>query len=296
LSLAWKRATAGGKVELQGEGEGVLVDQHRQARGAGDVADHLDRHGGAVLGDLGGLEDDVGAGLGSGGADEAQGVGGGAGVEGGAVEVHGQRLARAEQAAPTRPARMPALPKACRKAAAASLRPPPSSAPTCRLLFEQADAVHRHALVDGLAHVVDGEQADLHGGEGFHLDAGAADGFGGDGAADGGVALDAEVGGDAGEEDRVAQGIRSAVRLAPWMAAMRAMPITSPFLLSPARMRARVAGCITMRPSARATRRVSDLAETSTMWAWPWASKWVRVSVMGLAGWGRGTSWRGRVS
>ena len=34
-----------------------------------------------------------------------------------------------------------------------------------------------HAAVHGLAHVVDGEQGNLHGGEGLHLDAGGADGF-----------------------------------------------------------------------------------------------------------------------
>lgn len=73
-------------------------------------------------------------------------------------------------------------------------------------LLEEANAFHGHAAVDGLAHVVDGEQAHLHSGEGFHLDAGAADGFGGDGAADGVIALDGEVGGDAGQGDRVTQG------------------------------------------------------------------------------------------
>ena len=36
-----------------------------------------------------------------------------------------------------------------------------------------------HAAVHGLAHVVDGEQGHLHGGEGFHLYAGGADGFDG---------------------------------------------------------------------------------------------------------------------
>jgi hypothetical protein len=35
-----------------------------------------------------------------------------------------------------------------------------------------------------------------------------------------------------------------------------------------------------MVPVARATRCVSALAETSTMWAWPWASKWVSGVVM----------------
>jgi hypothetical protein len=41
-------------------------------------------------------------------------------------------------------------------------------------------------------------------------------------------------------------------------------------------MMARVSGCMVMRPSATAMRWVAGLAATSTMWAWPWASKWVR--------------------
>ncbi len=71
-------------------------------------------------------------------------------------------------------------------------------------------------------------------------------------------------------------GTRSAVRLAPWMAAMRATPITSPFLAWPWAISWNVAGSMRMLPVARATRWVSALADTSTMWAWPWASKWVR--------------------
>ncbi len=34
------------------------------------------------------------------------------------------------------------------------------------MLFQQRDAVHGHAPVHGFAHVVDGEQGHLHGGEG----------------------------------------------------------------------------------------------------------------------------------
>ena len=70
-------------------------------------------------------------------------------------------------------------------------------------------------------------------------------------------------------------GTRSAVRLAPWIAAMRAMPITSPFFASPRAISASVSGCMRIVPVAVATRCVGFLAETSTMWAWPWASKWV---------------------
>ena len=37
------------------------------------------------------------------------------------------------------------------------------------MLLQQPDVRHRHAAVHRLAHVVDGEQGDLHGGQGFHL-------------------------------------------------------------------------------------------------------------------------------
>ena len=45
------------------------------------------------------------------------------------------------------------------------------------MLLHHAHIVDGHAAVHGLAHVVDGEQGHLHGGEGFHLYAGGADGF-----------------------------------------------------------------------------------------------------------------------
>lgn len=77
-------------------------------------------------------------------------------------------------------------------------------------------------------------------------------------------------------------GIRSLVFFAAWMPAIRAMPSTSPFLAVPASMMASVAGCISMRPVATAMRWVAGLAPTSTMWAWPWASKWVSVVGSGL--------------
>jgi len=59
------------------------------------------------------------------------------------------------------------------------------------------------------------------------------------------------------------------------MAAMRAMPSTSPFFALPEMINARVAGCMRMVPAATALRRVSSLLPTSTIWAWPVASKWV---------------------
>ena len=65
---------------------------------------------------------------------------------------------------------------------------------------------------------------------------------------------------------------------------MRAMPSTSPFLALPASMSASVAGNISMRPVATAMRWVAALAPTSTMWAWPWASKWVRGLVAVASG------------
>ena len=62
-------------------------------------------------------------------------------------------------------------------------------------------------------------------------------------------------------------GMSSDVRLAAWIAAIRATPRTSPFAADPARIEANVAGCITMRPPARATRLVTSLAATSTICA-----------------------------
>ena len=58
-----------------------------------------------------------------------------------------------------------------------------------------------------------------------------------------------------------ASGMSSAVRFDAWIAAMRAMPSTSPFFVSPAADRRRAcAGCMTMRPPARATRLGDILA------------------------------------
>jgi hypothetical protein len=69
--------------------------------------------------------------------------------------------------------------------------------------------------------------------------------------------------------------------LAAWIAAMRAMPSTSPFFAEPLLIRAKVAGAMRIRPPARATRAVSALAPTSTMCAWPAASKWVSGAAAG---------------
>src|SRR4051812_49585188 len=71
-------------------------------------------------------------------------------------------------------------------------------------------------------------------------------------------------------------GMSSAVRLAAWMPARRAVPRTSPLGASPAATTAAVAGL--MRTTARATARrvVAGLAPTSTIEARPSASRWVR--------------------
>ena len=57
------------------------------------------------------------------------------------------------------------------------------------------------------------------------------------------------------------------------MPAMRATPSTSPFLAPPLRISAAVAGCIDTRARAVAVRSVTGLAPTSTIAAWPRASK-----------------------
>ena len=88
-----------------------------------------------------------------------------------------------------------------------------------------------HAAVDRLAHVVDGERRHRDRGQRLHLDPGPA----GDPA--GGADPDAAVLGlrrqldrDRGQRQRMAEGIRSAVRLAPMIPASCATPSTSPFL------------------------------------------------------------------
>src|SRR6185295_19446573 len=72
-------------------------------------------------------------------------------------------------------------------------------------------------------------------------------------------------------------GIKSDVRFAAWIAAMRATPSTSPFLASPASICCNVAGCMRIRPEARATRCVSFFPATSTISACPAESKWVSL-------------------
>ena len=63
------------------------------------------------------------------------------------------------------------------------------------------------------------------------------------------------------------------------MPAIRAAPITSPFLASPARIAARVEAAMRTCPSAAAARRVGSLSDTSTMRASPEAPIWVSAFV-----------------
>jgi hypothetical protein len=79
-------------------------------------------------------------------------------------------------------------------------------------------------------------------------------------------------------------GIRSDVRLEAWMPAMRAMPSTSPFFAVPLRTSAKVSGSMLIDPAARAMRAVCALPPTSTMCAWPSASKWVSGVPSGPSG------------
>ena len=80
------------------------------------------------------------------------------------------------------------------------------------MFFQQLHVGNRHAPVNGFAHVVDGEQGDLDGGEGFHFDAGGADGLYRGGAGDAGHAggrvdgAGLKLDGDTGQRQRVAQG------------------------------------------------------------------------------------------
>src|SRR5438270_13476316 len=92
-----------------------------------------------------------------------------------------------------------------RGAAGASIGALEGAAAAAALLF-QPDALDGHNTIDGLAHVIDGEGGDADGGEGLHLDAGAAE------DADGGLDGQEVVGGKGevnlgdGDGERVAEG------------------------------------------------------------------------------------------
>ena len=64
-------------------------------------------------------------------------------------------------------------------------------------LAEEADVGDGHGLVDGLAHVVDGEGGDADGGQGLHLDAGL--GVDGGGGVDADLAVVGRGGGEGGD-------------------------------------------------------------------------------------------------
>lgn len=79
------------------------------------------------------------------------------------------------------------------------------------MFFQQLDVADGHATVNGFAHVVDGEQGDLHSGQGFHLYTGRADRFNGGCAFDAGslgvaALMGLKLNGYMGQCQRVAQG------------------------------------------------------------------------------------------
>src|SRR3954462_6602098 len=80
-------------------------------------------------------------------------------------------------------------------------------------------------------------------------------------------------------------GIRSAVRLAAMMPAMRAVPSTSPFLALPDTIRSSVALVMTTRPSATASRSLAGLSDTSTIRASPEAPIWVSAGPVLVLDW-----------
>src|SRR5262245_50472953 len=78
-------------------------------------------------------------------------------------------------------------------------------------------------------------------------------------------------------------GIRSAVRLAAEIPAIRATESTSPFFAAPRRMIASVAGFIRTTTPARAVRCVTGFSPTSTMRAAPERSRWVSRAMSRLS-------------
>ena len=78
--------------------------------------------------------------------------------------------------------------------------------PSAPRLLQQAHPVDGHAPVGRLAHVVDGKQCDLHGGERFHFHSGTGDGFDAGGAENGGRRFDGtQVQVDASQGERVTE-------------------------------------------------------------------------------------------
>ena len=84
-----------------------------------------------------------------------------------------------------------------------SRHPAPALAP---VLFQQLHIADDHTAVHRFAHVINRQQRHLHGGQGFHLDAGLTHGFGGAGADDlRAFGKDLEFDRHPGQRDRVAQ-------------------------------------------------------------------------------------------
>ena len=146
--------------------------------------------------------------------------------------------------------------------------------------FEQAHAFDAHRAIDRLAHVVDRQQARRGRGQRLHLDAGASERFGrhldrhGAASSSKPNSTATRVSGNG-----CASGIRSAVRFAAWIAAMRATPSTSPFVgraRADQRQRRRAASRCARRRARHAC--VTSLPPTSTMCACPAASKWVKCA------------------
>ena len=67
------------------------------------------------------------------------------------------------------------------------------------------------------------------------------------------------------------------VRLVAMMPAMRATPSTSPFFTVPLSTAANASAFMVMMPCATASRKVTFFSLTSTITAFPAASKWVRL-------------------
>ena len=62
------------------------------------------------------------------------------------------------------------------RAAHSAIEPTPMTR-FAAVFFEQAYRMKGHAAVNALAHVIDGQQGDLHSGQGLHFDTGLAGGF-----------------------------------------------------------------------------------------------------------------------
>ena len=78
------------------------------------------------------------------------------------------------------------------------------------------------------------------------------------------------------------KGISSQVRLAAWIAAIRATANTSPFGVSPRRMKPRVATSIWIVPWACASRKVGGRSPTSTMRTSPLLLRWLRLRSLSI--------------